>query len=71
MTSSTEWPLVSGSQLPRDQEHSTGEVVTMLSEQVSLLIRDERKLARMKMTSKDKQAALGADMFGAAGLIAL
>jgi len=38
----------STTQLPRDQEHSTGELVTMMSEQVSVLIRDELKLARRK-----------------------
>jgi Putative Actinobacterial Holin-X, holin superfamily III len=43
----------------------------MLSEQVSALIRDELKLARLEMTSKGKQAALGAGMFGTSGVIAL
>jgi hypothetical protein len=43
----------------------------MLSEQVSVLIRDELKLARLEMTSKGKQAALGAGMFGASGVIAI
>jgi hypothetical protein len=57
--------------LPRDQEHTTGQLVTMLSEQVSVLIRDELKLARLEMTSKGKQAALGAGMFGASGVIAV
>jgi hypothetical protein len=56
--------------LPRDQEHSTGELVTILSEQISVLVRDELKLARLEMTSKGKQAALGAGMFGASGLAA-
>ena len=56
-------------QLPHDQEHTTGQLVTMLSEQVSVLIRDELKLARLEMTSKGKQAALGAGMFGASGVI--
>jgi Putative Actinobacterial Holin-X, holin superfamily III len=61
----------STTQLPRDQEHTTGQLVTMLSEQVSVLIRDELKLARLEMTSKGKQAALGAGMFGASGVIAV
>ena len=56
-------------QLRQDQEHSTGELVTMMSEQVSVLIRDELKLARLEMTSKGKQAALGAGMFGASGVV--
>ena len=58
-------------QLPRDQEHSTGELVKMMSEQISMLIRDELKLAQLEMTSKGKQAALGAGMFGASGMVAV
>jgi VIT1/CCC1 family predicted Fe2+/Mn2+ transporter len=53
------------------QEHSTGELVKMMSEQVSVLIRDELKLAQLEMTSKGKQAALGAGMFGASGVVAI
>ena len=51
-------------------EHSTGELVTMMTEQVSVLIRDELKLAQLEMTSKGKQAAFGAGMFGASGIVA-
>src|SRR3984885_7937924 len=58
-------------QLPHDQEHTTGQLVSMLSEQVSVLIRDELKLARLEMTRKGKQEALGAGMFGASGVIAV
>ena len=61
----------STTQVPPDQEHTTGQLVTMLSEQVSVLVRDELKLARLEMTSKGKQAALGAGMFGASGVIAV
>jgi hypothetical protein len=61
----------STTQLSPDQEHSTGELVKMMSEQVSTLIRDELKLAQLEMTSKGKQAALGAGMFGASGVIAI
>ena len=61
----------STTQLSPDQEHSTGELVKMMSEQVSVLIRDELKLAQLEMTSKGKQAALGAGMFGASGLVAV
>jgi Putative Actinobacterial Holin-X, holin superfamily III len=58
--------------LPRDEEeHSVGELVKMMSEQASVLIRDELKLAQLEMTSKGKQAAVGAGMFGASGLVAL
>jgi hypothetical protein len=61
----------SASQLPPDQERSTGELVKMMSEQLSVLVRDELKLAQLEMTSKGKQAALGAGMFGASGVVAV
>jgi hypothetical protein len=61
----------STTQLPRDQEHTAGQLVTMLSEQVSVLIRDELKLARLEMTSKGKQAASGTGMFGVSSVVAV
>jgi Putative Actinobacterial Holin-X, holin superfamily III len=61
----------STSQLGQDQEHSTGELVKVMSEQVSSLIRDELKLAQLEMAGKGKQAALGAGMFGASGVVAV
>src|ERR1700683_2974991 len=61
----------SATHLPQEQQHSTGELVKLLSEQVSVLIRDELKLAKLEMTSKGKQAALGAGMFGASGVVAV
>ena len=57
--------------LPDGEEHSIGELVKMMSEQASVLIRDELKLAQLEMTSKGKQAAVGAGMFGTSGLVAL
>src|SRR5580704_16933058 len=56
---------------PPGGEHSTGELVTMMSEQVSVLIRNELKLAQLEMTSKGRQMALGAGMFGASGMAAV
>jgi uncharacterized membrane protein YqjE len=53
------------------QEHSTGELVKQMTEQVSTLVRDELKLAQVEMTRKGKQAGLGAGMVGGGGLIAL
>ena len=53
------------------QEHSTGELVKMMTEQVSVLIRDELKLAQLEMAGKGKQAALGAGLFGASGVVAV
>jgi len=61
----------STAQAPGDQEHSTAELVKMMSEQVSVLIRDELKLAQLELTSKGKQAAVGAGMFGSSGVVAL
>jgi hypothetical protein len=61
----------STTQLGNDQEHSSGDLVKMMSEQVSVLIRDEMELARLEMTGKGKQAALGAGMFGASGVVAV
>jgi len=58
-------------QPPAGQEPSAGELVRQLSEQVSVLVRDELKLARLEMTGKGKQAGLGVGLLGAGGLIAL
>jgi hypothetical protein len=52
-------------------ERSAGELVKQLSEQVSVLVRDELKLAQLEMTRKGKQAGLGIGMLGGAGLVAL
>ncbi|MGH3188483.1 MAG: phage holin family protein [Streptosporangiaceae bacterium] len=62
----------SATHLPREQQdsHSTGELVKLLSEQVSVLVRDELKLAKLEMAAKGKQAAVGAGMFGASGVAA-
>ena len=57
-------------QPPDGRERSTGELVKMMSEQVSVLIKDELKLARLEMASKGKQAALGAGLYGAGGTVA-
>jgi uncharacterized membrane protein YqjE len=52
-------------------DSSVGELVKDLSEQVSLLVRDELKLAQLEMTRKGKQAGLGVGMLGGSGLVAL
>ena len=57
--------------LPSDEEKSIGELVKTMSEQASVLIRNELKLAQLEMASKGKQAAVGAGMFGTSGLVAL
>jgi len=62
--------LADGAQ-PSLHERSTGDLVKLLSEQVSVLVRDELKLAQLEMTRKGKQAGVGAGMLGGGGLIAL
>ena len=56
---------------PPGQDRSTGELVKQLSEQVSVLIRDELKLAQVEMTNKGKQAGFGIGLLGGSGLVAL
>ena len=60
-----------GGKAPPAQERSTGELVKSLSEQVSVLVRDELKLAQLEMTRKGKQAGMGVGMLGGSGVIAL
>jgi|ERR1700735_1080366 len=50
---------------------STGDLTKLLSEQVSVLVRDELKLAQLEMTRKGKQAGAGIGMLGSGGLVAL
>jgi hypothetical protein len=63
--------IVDGAQVPPPPERPTAELVRQLSEQVSVLVRDELKLAQLEMTRKGKQAGTGAGMLGGGGLIAL
>jgi hypothetical protein len=60
-----------GCKAPPGQERSTGELVKSLSEQVSVLVRDELKLAQLEMTRKGKQAGMGLGMLSGSGVIAL
>jgi Flp pilus assembly protein TadB len=53
------------------REQSTGELVKQVTEQLSILVRDELKLAQLEMTRKGKEAGKGAGMLGGAGLVAL
>jgi hypothetical protein len=59
------------SQLSGVPERSTGELIKLMSEQVSTLVRDELKLAQLEMTRKGKQAGIGAGVMGVGGVIAL
>jgi uncharacterized membrane protein YqjE len=53
------------------QEHTTGELVKKVTEQVSVLVRDELKLAQLEMTGKAKQAGQGMGLMGGGGIVAL
>jgi hypothetical protein len=59
-----------GGKGPPAPERSTGELVKLLSEQVSVLVRDELKLAQLEMTRKGRQAGVGIGMLGGSGLVA-
>lgn len=62
----------SGQEGPRSSaDVPAGELVKQLSEQVSVLVRDELKLARLEMGRKGKQAGLGVGMLSASGIVAL
>ncbi|WP_449065028.1 phage holin family protein [Planomonospora algeriensis] len=50
---------------------STGELIKRISEEVSRLVRDEIKLARIELAEKGRYAGRGAGMLGGAGVIAL
>ncbi len=62
--------LVDGARPSAPRARSTGELVKSLSEQVSVLVRDELKLAQLEMTRKGKQAGVGAGMLGGGGVLA-
>jgi uncharacterized membrane protein YqjE len=53
------------------REHSTGDLVKQLSQQVSTLVRQEVELAKAEMGEKGKKAGVGIGMFGGAGAAAL
>jgi uncharacterized membrane protein YqjE len=52
-------------------ERSTAELLKQLSDQTATLVRQELELAKVELTTKGKQAGIGAGMFGAAGMVAL
>jgi hypothetical protein len=58
-------------QPPYASERSGRDLIKQLSEQVSVLIRDELKLAQLEMTRKGKQAGSGIGMLGGSGLVVL
>jgi hypothetical protein len=53
------------------RERPLGEVAKDLTQDVSLLIRQEMELAKAEMAQKGRTAASGLGMFGGAGVVAL
>jgi tetrahydromethanopterin S-methyltransferase subunit C len=53
------------------REQSIGELTKQLSDQTTLLVRQEVELAKAELAQKGRQAGLGAGMFGGAGLMGL
>ena len=53
----------------RDQ--SAGELIKLLSADISTLFRKELELAKVEVTEKGKKAGAGIGMFGAAGLVGM
>ena len=53
------------------EKRSTSELVQVLTEQVSVLVRDEMRLAQLELARKGKQAGKGMGMLGGGGLLAL
>ncbi|MFJ2030068.1 phage holin family protein [Streptosporangium sp. NPDC087985] len=50
---------------------STAELIRQMSEDVSRLVRDELRLAKLELTEKGRHAGIGAGLFGGAGVVAL
>jgi hypothetical protein len=54
---------------PGLRDQSMGELFKQLSEELSVLVRQELRLAQAEMTEKGKRAGIGAGIFGGAGLV--
>ena len=55
----------------KEQDASTAQLLTRLSEQTSQLVKDELRLATAELTQKGRRPGMGAGLFGGAGVIAL
>jgi Putative Actinobacterial Holin-X, holin superfamily III len=53
------------------QDRPIGDLARQLPDQISRLMRDELRLARLEMTQKGKRAGLGAGMLGGGGVVTL
>jgi uncharacterized membrane protein YqjE len=60
--------MAEGSTATDQRDRPVGELVKELSEQTSLLVRQEVELAKAELAEKGKKAGVGAGMFGGAGL---
>jgi uncharacterized membrane protein YqjE len=60
--------MAAGNGYTDQRDRPTGELVKELSEQTSLLVRQEVELAKAELAEKGKKAGMGAGMFGGAGL---
>jgi hypothetical protein len=60
-----------GAKPPATEDRSAGDLVRQLSEQVSVLVRGELKLAQLEMIRKGRQAGSGAGLLGGGALVAL
>ena len=54
-----------------DSDRPVGELLKELSEQTTMLVRQELELAKLELTEKGKKAGIGAGMFGGAGILGL
>jgi hypothetical protein len=61
---------VNGTGRAAARERSTGELVQEVAGLVSVLVREELKLARLEMARKGRQAGTGIAMMGGGGLVA-
>jgi hypothetical protein len=57
-------------QAPSAPERSAAELVKLLNEQVSTLVRDELRLAQLELARKGKLAGVGIGLLGGSGMIA-
>lgn len=55
----------------REASASTGELISRLSTELKVLVRDEIRLAQAEVSGKAKKAGIGAGIIGAGGLLAL
>lgn len=55
---------------PAHREPSTAELLTRLTDQTRVLVKDEVALAKIELTEKAKAAGVGVGLFGTAGVLA-